>query len=471
MSRHPWVILSIVIAGLAAWMGLGTLHTSAHADSLLPVLISTQRWTPFFWGQDRFGMLVPLLAMPVHHPLGNLLLQGWIMTTAALLAPFVVSRFLTGRSDDWLAIGAGTNLLFLLITPPAVQYDWLVAQPYGISMLLAFAGLIGGDRSTRAGDALLAFFLLTLACWINIGIIVMIGIAAAVRVARPVRLLALEAAGAAVAALLAKYAASAHTVSALAPPAKWINGWTQLFQNSFGAIANPQIAIAAAVGAAIAIVWMIRRGRPSGRPGRYEPAIGGPLPWRTLMTAVAMAVGTWLVSGTSLWIGMNSYVFRYMYPTLMMAGVSAAILLWAPVAGQVKALSTTVLMVMIAVALVHSGRPSLGRLERDLDTRFGAQTPAILKSGATVIAGDYWRVWPAVFHANLTLAHAHSRVQVFGLTARSEATDALWRVPGQRVLIAAAAGDASAGPIADGHGVTVTLLEHRETIDLYTGQP
>ncbi len=74
--RHPWLVVAILIAGLAAWMGLGTLHQFQHADSLLTVLISTQRWTPFFWGQDRFGMLVPLVAMPIRHPLANLLVAG-----------------------------------------------------------------------------------------------------------------------------------------------------------------------------------------------------------------------------------------------------------------------------------------------------------------------------------------------------------------------------------------------------------
>src|SRR5258707_11507214 len=104
-SRHPWAVVSIVAAVLAVWIGFGTLHDFHHADSLLTVLISTQRWTPFFWGQDRFGMLVPLLAMPIHHPLANLLVQGWMMTVAALLAPFVMARFLTGRAGAWMAIG------------------------------------------------------------------------------------------------------------------------------------------------------------------------------------------------------------------------------------------------------------------------------------------------------------------------------------------------------------------------------
>ena len=41
-------------------MSLGRLHEFHSADSILPVLVSLPRWTPFFWQQDRFGMLVPL---------------------------------------------------------------------------------------------------------------------------------------------------------------------------------------------------------------------------------------------------------------------------------------------------------------------------------------------------------------------------------------------------------------------------
>ena len=85
-------------------------------------------------------MLVPLLAMPIRHPLANLLAQGWMMTIAALLAPFVLARFLTGRAGAWMAIGACANILFLLVATPAVQFDWLVTQPYALSIALGFAG-------------------------------------------------------------------------------------------------------------------------------------------------------------------------------------------------------------------------------------------------------------------------------------------------------------------------------------------
>jgi hypothetical protein len=141
-ERHPWLVVAIVVSTIAAWMGLGALHDFQHADSLIPVLVSTLRWTPFFWGQDRFGMLVPLLAIPVRDPLANLLAQGWIMTSAALLAPFAVARFLVRPPREWIAVGALTNMLILLSATPRVQFDWFVTQPYGVSICLGFLGLV-----------------------------------------------------------------------------------------------------------------------------------------------------------------------------------------------------------------------------------------------------------------------------------------------------------------------------------------
>jgi hypothetical protein len=160
-----------------------------------------------------------------------------------------------------------------------------------------------------------------------------------------------------------------------------------------------------------------------------------------------------------------------MYPTLMAAGVGVSIVLTAPFAQRARALSMGAMIGLAGVAIVRYGTPSLGRVASGIDARFGGQTAAVVRSGATVIAGDYWRVWPAVFHVNLVLSRTHAHARVFGLAYRSEETDALWKVAGQRVLIAASPGDASVGPIAGEHGIAVTLLEHFPTIDLYTGQP
>jgi hypothetical protein len=167
---------------------------------------------------------------------------------------------------------------------------------------------------------------------------------------------------------------------------------------------------------------------------------------------------------------MNGYSSRYMYPTLMIVGVGASTVFAALFARRTNELSVAALVVLAAVAMVRSGTPSLSRIEHRLDDRLGAPVAAALQSGATVIAGDYWRVWPGVFYANLVLARTHSHARVFGLTYRSEATDPLWKAAGRPLLIAAPPNDESVGTVAEQHGVAVTLLAHLPGFDLYAGR-
>ncbi len=69
-----WPFL-LVLASAAICLDLSTIHQYHASDSLLPVLVSLQHWTPFFWLQDRVGMLVPLCGDPsppsARQPLGS----------------------------------------------------------------------------------------------------------------------------------------------------------------------------------------------------------------------------------------------------------------------------------------------------------------------------------------------------------------------------------------------------------------
>ncbi len=162
-----------------------------------------------------------------------------MMTCGALLAPFVMARFLTGRAGPWLAIGACTNTLFLLVATPAVQFDWLVTQPYGLSISLGFAALIIAADAGRVSMSIIGFVLLALACWVNIGVGLMLAIAAVIIGTRPVRLLILVATATALASLAARYGATAHTVTALAAAWQWLDGWRQLLEGLPGVTASP----------------------------------------------------------------------------------------------------------------------------------------------------------------------------------------------------------------------------------------
>jgi hypothetical protein len=159
-----------------------------------------------------------------------------------------------------------------------------------------------------------------------------------------------------------------------------------------------------------------------------------------------------------------------MYPTLMIAGAGVSTILVTLLAKWTKPLAIASLSVVTVLTMVDYGAPSLGRIDRGLDDRFGRQTGAILRAGAPVIAGDYWRVWPAVFHANLTLARTHTRARVFGLAYRSEETDVLWKNSGREALVAGWADDRSFATVAAEHGITITPLMHLQEIEIYTGR-
>src|SRR3954452_18020614 len=106
-------------------------------------------------------------------------------------------------------------------------------------MWLRFAALLIAERSTRAGATIVAGVLLALACWVNIGIVIMLAIATVCQSSRRVRLLAMEAARAAFSSMLGRKGADANTVTAAIPPAPRLAAWTWLLQTSAGLIARP----------------------------------------------------------------------------------------------------------------------------------------------------------------------------------------------------------------------------------------
>jgi hypothetical protein len=232
-----------------------------------------------------------------------------------------------------------------------------------------------------------------------------------------------------------------------------MSGWTQLLQNASPIIDHPMRLMAALAAAATGVVWLAATSRAR-------------LPIAAAAIAVAVAAGNWLVLGTSLWVGMNHYAARYMFPSVMMTGVAVAIIGAAAMRHRSPHGSIVAWLAVAAAAAAMYGSPSVRELRRRFDV-FGRETDEVVKSGATVIAGDYWTVWPAVFHANLARAGKGNQ-PVYGLTYRSEATDPLW-IDGRRVLIAGTPGDVSVRATADQHGVSLSPIAHLPSIDLFEG--
>jgi hypothetical protein len=454
--NHPWIAVVALAGALATSMSCGSLHEFQGADSIVPVLVSLQKWTPFFWQQDRFGMVVPLIAMPLRDPLINLAAQGWLMTVVALLAPFVVARLLVEDTGHWLTAGALANSLLLLLPSDFVRFDWFIVQPYALSIAIAAAGLVvAGQRARSAAGAAL----MLLAHWVNIGVVVAAVPLAVARRESALRRLTITGFGAAAGLGLTRLSRY-HTTMAVLPPSAWPRGWLELLARTREVFPNRATMVAIAVLAAAATLILALRWR---RESCERPRLAAAL-------VAAVAAGTyWLVAGTSRWVQVNLYLPRYVYPSLMMWGVAAAIAFAAALRAGPR-MPAAAAAALCGLTLFDYGVPSPGGLRARLDSRLGRLTPDVVAAGATVIGGDYWLVWPAVFHANLT-NYRRGTPAVYGLTYRSAPTDDFWKSRAD-IVLAASKGDRSIVAQARRAGLVIVHVERRGTIDVYvTGKP
>jgi hypothetical protein len=184
--------------------------------------------------------------------------------------------------------------------------------------------------------------------------------------------------------------------------------------------------------------------------------------------AALVAVMYWLVAGTSRWVQVNLYLPRYVYPSLLMCGVAVGVAAAAVARGAPRAATLVAAAALCALTLLDYGLPSRGRLRVLLDSRLGRLTPDVIAAGATVIGGDYWIVWPAVFHANLT-NYPLGAPEVYGLTYRSAPTQDLWKNR-RDIVLASARGDRSIEGQARRAGLALIRIEQRGAIDVYVSK-
>lgn len=423
-------VLAIILAATAVWVSAGRFQHGQHADSIVNILMSLQRWTPYYWEADRYGMVVPLLTSPIHHPLTNLLVESAITIFIALSASFLLIKYFLDDSPIWLAAAALQNIWLFIVVSKAVQFDWFVDQPYGPGLALGAGGLLLAKRQRPIA----ALFLLLLAEWVNTGAFVaLIPIVLLQYVIKKQRrgfvlqlvLVLLSA----LAGMLGKmYSGAPQAPTQLAPLSSWPSGWLHLLQRAQSAtFSDPWLLLCIIVPAGLSLaVWLVRR------PSRQVMLV--------ILALVITAVVNWLFVGTLTWVGMNHYAPRYMFSSLFLVATAAAILTVSPFHSvwrrRVKLAPAVATVFVFVTAALTYGIPSRARVHHNLDEKFGAMTSEILATHATLIAGNYWTVWPAVFHANLALYEQHERTMIYGVTYRDKPTLPLWSY--QRPVCAAA---------------------------------
>lgn len=415
--------VALLSAVLALWMDLSPLQRYHNGDSVIPFLVSLQRWTPFFWEQNRFGMLLPLLALPLRNPWHNLLFQVWLRLLALVLSFFLLARVAVPRRT-WPAVGGAALGLFLAVrSVPHLAY--LHEQPYFQAMALALGGVLlleSGGWGRRTGGSLLV----ALAFWISPGTLFWLApLLVLLRMQKRsphglfLFILLLACFGASLAAS-ALYGRTAYggTDLGTAPVADWPRGWRRLAEETMRYLSPGWVAALGLLFAAAALLRLAGRAR-----GRLALAAG--------LCLAGGALGEIAVLGTSGWVHRQLFDVRYLASGLTLLTVAGPALFFClvlektPAAWQ-RSANALVLAALIPLTLFRFGLPSPARARAALDAGLGKSSETLLASGTTHVIGNFWRVWPAVFHTNLLLFEHGEARRVWGITFRSAPTRSLW---------------------------------------------
>ncbi len=429
----PAAVAAVVIL-VAILVNLGPLHRLQDADSLMPVLVSLYQWQPFFWEQDRYGMLIPLLAIGIHHPFYNLIVQNALTSIAALVGFFALARIATERL--WIVAGSAAATLFLLTGSEPWRFNLLTTfGPFAHGLGITAAGaavIIAGERLGRR-RLLLGTLLLVLGEWVYtaaafllIPALVLRGWLA--RADRPLATRSLICAALTAGALLLSVTFSAtapvRMKYATLPVLEWLGCWIGLVENAGGeGLLGPrQVAMLSILFVAGVVTLAVRRGRSAPEYGAWLPLVAGAL----------VLVG---MMGTINWTQSQGLAGRYSLGSVVALDVAAVAFAAAALIGGVsesarRRVSMAALASLLAAALVlyHPSSPSQAR--RDLDPAAGARTAEVIDAGITHVAGSYWTVWPTVYHANLVLFERGSRRRIWGIAHRASPTADRWaRIP------------------------------------------
>lgn len=439
-------ILAVVVF-TAVWIDLTPIHRFHQTDSLLPVLASCIKWTPFFWRQNRLGALVPLLALPFRDPRINLYVQTGINSFLGLLAVFLAARYAAGRRR-WIAGGAIAALL-LIGWPQQRIFNYLIAHnEYGAALGLGFAALLLlSDEAGRPGHPrfVLGAGCLFCALWVNYATAIILGTVVvwtwlfggsfrsdgrslltlrlkSLVQREPAKMLLMIAGVFILCVGLSLLPSQRQDIWKLNLGGGQWKAYATLAANTWRHFLSGMLWKEWTAVFIIALVSLFFR---SGRRALRASAVGAGC-------LFAAAICHFAMIGILGWVEHNGFNPRYATTSVILLQCAVAVFAgaqWHAVLGDRKAtVATAALVIALAASVVLKfGPPSPGRVETILDKRFGMSTNDILASGCTHICGDFWMVWPAIFHVNMVLYEQGSKRHVWGITNRSEPTQGKWR--------------------------------------------
>lgn len=162
-TRGAWATLWIMAMLAGAFIPLsGSVGGMQDGDGLLTALISTEKLTWYFWGQDRLLNFIPALAAPVTDLEWNLRAQIFLRAFFAFLAPAGILCFLTQSRRNLAIATILTNAVLMLALSRYGAFNLYVQHnPFGSSLVLTWLAFRcwQGEKWPLRLLALIALFL------------------------------------------------------------------------------------------------------------------------------------------------------------------------------------------------------------------------------------------------------------------------------------------------------------------------
>jgi hypothetical protein len=426
------VLLPILLLAAAGFVW-SEAYCSHNADSILPALISWQKLTWFFWTQNRFGNVLPLLTIWIRDIGSNFTAQVFLRAAMAMSIPWLVLLYLGNLR--WLVLKYVLALALVFVSMQGVLAPiWLEHTPYGTSVFFFSCSLALHriNQYTRLSDFILTVVtLICLICsfFINSSLIIFafplwFGYVFLYPNKRNWWFLLLL--------MLAFGVCTLH--SALTPGDnyfKWHISWNNFVIVASGLFFDLSwklyVAQLCIICVSICVLQCVRN------KGKNDALIS-PIVAKSLVMLISVAV--YLITVTNLeWTRINDFSSRYFLLMFAIIPALCVVLTVEALEALIPKLSMQVRLAVTGAAVIVFG----GVLLRQIDSlnwgcpdveRPRRENIRILSQladryGASFIAGDYWTVWPAVFDTlKYRQASGEQQPIVFGLSGRGEVLSA-----------------------------------------------
>ncbi|WP_449431662.1 hypothetical protein [Pseudomonas putida] len=383
------LLLSGVVAGVIFPLTV-SLAGYQDADGVLTALMSTDKLTWYFWGQDRLLNTLPALASPVTNVEANLHFQVFLRGFFAYLGPIGILIFFT-RSLRFLTISTAiANLVLVVCLSRYGQFNLYVQHNMFGTSLVLFA--IGYVLTYSALPKPLAYLCSLLVCCLTYAtnyalLIYTVPFLSLLALVRPgqrkdyIFFLAINCLGILIAHFHSKLFGDTATSFGISP--------------SFEAVLSALAIIYDNLNAGWAVLFFF--------VSLVCLSLSKTKEIMPFLAAGAVACGMIILLASTEWLKINLYNIRYFITSEIilasLCGYAMTCVLLEAKIGNLKA------FLLCATPLLASVFTSLGGFNKDYKELVGAPWRAnsiaianiAVNEKARVVAGGFWDVWPVIY--------------------------------------------------------------------------